>query len=279
MRNLLRTPLALIASCGFNILGAETDERPAKGIQDNSFLVEEAYNQEAGVVQHIFTVGYGLNRNPQLDDHEWEFAFTQEWPFLSQTHQLSYTVPFAYLESGGRSVSGIADVLLNYRLQALYETDSQPAFAPRISLVLPTGSRNKGLGNHRLGYQFNLPVSKIVHPRWTLNANAGLTFFPHIRERNPVTYSVGASVIYAVSPNFNLMLESVGDWTEDVAADRSMERDFEAVISPGARYAFNLESGAQLVLGIAAPIGLTRATPDYGVIFYLSFEHRFLREK
>ena len=28
----------------------------AKGIQDNSFFIEEAYNQEPGVVQHIFNV-------------------------------------------------------------------------------------------------------------------------------------------------------------------------------------------------------------------------------
>jgi hypothetical protein len=48
----------------------------------------------------------------------------------------------------------------------------------------------------------------------------------------------------------------------------------EAIISPGARYAFNLSAG-QLVLGIGAPIGLTKAALDYGVIFYLSFEHRF----
>jgi len=32
------------------------EKRPIDGIADNSFLIEEAYNQEAGVVQHIFTV-------------------------------------------------------------------------------------------------------------------------------------------------------------------------------------------------------------------------------
>ena len=30
------------------------EERPIDVIEDNSFLIEEAYNQEAGVVQHIF---------------------------------------------------------------------------------------------------------------------------------------------------------------------------------------------------------------------------------
>jgi hypothetical protein len=30
------------------------DERPIDVIEDNSFLIEEAYNQEPGVVQNIF---------------------------------------------------------------------------------------------------------------------------------------------------------------------------------------------------------------------------------
>lgn len=30
-----------------------TDEKTQSPIQDNSFLIEEAYNQEDGVVQHI----------------------------------------------------------------------------------------------------------------------------------------------------------------------------------------------------------------------------------
>ena len=32
-----------------------------------------------------------------------------------------------------------------------------------------------------------------------------------------------------------------------------------------------------LALVLAAPIGLTRDAPDYGVILYVSFEHFFIR--
>ncbi len=42
-------------------------------IQDNSFLIEEAYNQEAGVIQHISTF------ERDLETHDWLYAFTQEW--------------------------------------------------------------------------------------------------------------------------------------------------------------------------------------------------------
>jgi Putative MetA-pathway of phenol degradation len=269
---LLQIAAACIGSTAFS--AEETDQRTAKGIQDNSFLVEEAYNQEAGVVQHILNIRHELNILPGENDKEWQFVFTQEWPLFSQTHQVSYTVPYSFLESGGQSANGFGDVLLNYRFQALYESDTLPAFAPRFSLVLPTGDESKGLGDNTLGYQFNLPMSKIVQDRWTLHANAGLTFFPDLNGRNPLSYNLGGSAIYAVSRNFNLMLETIGEWNETVDARGGIDRDFEALISPGARYALNLPAG-QLVLGIGVPIGLTKAAPDYGVFLYFSFEHRF----
>jgi hypothetical protein len=207
------------------------------------------------------------------EDRAWDIVFTQEWPFLTQRHQLSYTVPYSFLQGGGQSANGFGDVFLNYRLQALTETDRLPAFAPRVSLILPTGDHRKGLGNNRLGYQFNLPVSKIVSDRWSLHANAGATFFHDIQGRNPVSCNLGASAIYAATRRLNFLLETIGEWKEEVAGGQ-IERPFEGTLSPGVRYAFNFRS-SQMVLGLAAPIGLSRAAPDYSVFFYFSFEHDF----
>lgn len=259
-----------------SVFGAE-QPIAARGIQDNSFIVEEAYNQESGVVQHIVSIRRDIKRIAGPDDRDWLMTFTQEWPVFSQKHQLSYTVPYSSLESGGQTVDGFGDVMLNYRLQVFDENESRAAFAPRISLILPTGNESKGLGDDALGYQVNLPFSKVVSDRWTLHGNAGATHFRNINGRNPMSYNLGASSIYAVTPNFNLMLEAVGAWTETVAPTRRLERAFEAVVSPGARYALNLRAG-QLVLGVGVPLGLTRAAPDFGLIFYLSFEHRFIRQ-
>src|SRR5689334_25190441 len=61
-------------------------QTPERGIQDNSFLIEEAYNKEYGVVQHISTSTYF----PESDD--WAYSFTQEWPVPGVRHQLSYTL-------------------------------------------------------------------------------------------------------------------------------------------------------------------------------------------
>ncbi|MEY2530816.1 MAG: hypothetical protein QOI96_901 [Verrucomicrobiota bacterium] len=54
-------------------------EPTAKGIQDNSFFVEEAYNQEAGVVQHILNVPVFFTHGKK----EITPDFTQEWPVFS----------------------------------------------------------------------------------------------------------------------------------------------------------------------------------------------------
>ena len=255
------------------ITAEENDERLAKGIQDNSFLIEEAYNQEPGVVQHIVNIAHSVTRRAGLDGQRWSFIFTQEWPLGSQTHQFSYTVPYSFIETAGQSHDGVEDVLINYRFQALTETAKGPAFAPRFSLILPTGDETRNLGNGVVGYQFNLPASKIVSDRWTLHANAGLTFMPDVQGRDLVNYNLGGSAICAVDQRLNLMLECIANFDEDPDDDRASS----VILSPGLRYAFNFKNHAQMVVGLAAPIGLTADAPDYGVFFYFSFEHFFAR--
>lgn len=227
----------------------------AKGIQDNSFFIEEAYNQEAGVVQHIFTLPIDFTKGLR----EIARSFTQEWPAFNQTHQFSYTIQYIFTEND----NGMEDMRFNYRLQAFMEDKYTPAFAPRLSLVLPTGDKDKGFGTGVVGYEFNLPFSKIVADRWTLHFNAGMSVFPNAHQRHHLTnYNVGASAIYAITKDFNLMLETLAGWNEDIAEDafaieETVGDSTTAIISPGIRYAFNLPNDAQLVIGAASPIGLT----------------------
>src|SRR5215212_4686556 len=69
-------------------------------IQDNSFLIEEAYNQERGVVQHISTFARPRAGNA------WTYSFTQEWPLGGIQHQLSYTLPVQHDPDG----TGLGDI-------------------------------------------------------------------------------------------------------------------------------------------------------------------------
>ncbi len=246
-----------------------TDDNLAKGVQDNSLLIEEAYNQESVVVQGIATLrGQGRDRF---------FAFTNELPFGSQKHQLSYVLPYFVLRNIDKKSRGIGDILLNYRYQALFESDNTPAFAPRIGLILPTGNFRKGTGNGSFGFQSNLPFSKVVSNRVTLHTNAGLTSLFDVAGRSPTSFNLGGSVIYAVTRDFNVLFETVGERVETVNATHGIDREYALTISPGARYAFNLPD-TQIVLGLGAPITFVRdSKPRYGAIFYMSVETRLFK--
>jgi hypothetical protein len=171
----------------------------------------------------------------------------------------------------------LGDVLLNYRWQAWFDEESLTAFAPRLSLVLPTGNENKGLGADTLGLEMNLPFSTTLNDRWAAHLNAGFTFLPDAGPgptADLMNYNLGASLIYAATDRTHVMFEGGGGWGETLAGG-GVDHEFSALFSPGVRHAINLDDGSQLVLGLAVPIGLSGDAPDYGVFFYVSFEHGF----
>jgi hypothetical protein len=259
--------------------GAEP-KTPIDGIEDNSFLVEEAYNQDPGVVQHIFVAQY--SRDPQR--RGWEFSFTQEWPVFSLDHQFSYTIPSFSTRENGAAVRGIGDILLNYRYQLLEEKGHVPAAAPRFSLILPTGNRRKGTGDGVVGYEWELPVSKKLPPRIAVHGNLGLTLLPNVRapldagglssRHTLLSYRLGASGIFAFTSRVHGMLEWVGTFEQSINGNGSKRRDFISMISPGIRTAVIDEENLQTVVGLALPIGVTRAANNFGVLLYLSIEHK-----
>lgn len=259
------------------------------GIQDNSFLIEEAYNQEKGVIQHIFNWVPSWDVDHGVRHRESNFLFTQEWPIFSQTHQFSYSIPisrFTDQAAGGPIVAaeGIGDIMLNYRYQVLGGKGHELSFAPRFSLILPSGDENQGLGQGQLGYQVNLPLSK-EFDHWCFHFNAGTTVTPGVTAgvapqwvvpgQSLSGYNLGGSAIYRLRSTFHLMLETLAVWDEELTADGNKDRSLQVQLSPGFRWAPYTKGDVQWVLGVAAPIGLTRDAPDISLFFYFSFEHPF----
>jgi len=265
--------IVLTAAAGLGVASlVEAEDGP---IQDNSFLIEEAYNQERGVVQHISS----FVRN---DDRGWGYSFTQEWPVPGQKHQLSYTLNWARVDPDGQDDTGFSDVLINYRWQALGGGDAAVAFAPRFSLLLPTGDENDLLGDGHAGAQVNLPLSVDLSSRFVTHANAGATFVPSARdgagaEADVFAYSFGGSLIWLARPKFNVMLEAVYARAEQVVGDHTTAAASTTIVSPGLRWAIDFESGLQIVPGIAVPFGVGSSSGEEAVLLYLSFEHAFRR--
>jgi len=264
--------LFLLASVSAHAQTAATAEARAFEITDNSFLVEEAFNQEKGVFQNIF----GAMRS----NGGWTSAFTQEWPIGSQAHQFSYTA--AFVNSG--DATGFGDTLINYRYQVLTEGAGRPAFSPRLSLVIPSGDSAKGLGGGSWGLQANLPFSK-QRDDWYFHWNAGLTWLGDVADvqvgsdvtstRRAMLTSpfVAASAIYRLRPMFHLMLESVVLW-EELLAPLGSRRETTFTLSPGFRGGWNIGE-KQVVAGFALPISWTEGESDTGAFFYFSYELPF----
>jgi len=245
-------------------------------IQDNSFLVEEAYNQERGVVQHINTFARSAG------DGGWTYTFVQEWPMLDQTHQLSYTLPFARNGDPAPGVTGIGDIALNYRYQ-IGGGQAGFAFAPRLTLLLPTGSSRRALGSGGTGIQVNLPFSIELPARLVAHSNAGATYTPRARDALGNTagarsFGLGQSFIWLAHPKLNLMLESTWGSTEEVTGNGQTSRSTQLLLSPGLRGAIDLPSGLQIVPGLAFPFGIGGSRGDRAILAYLSFEHPFARQ-
>ena len=215
-------------------------------ILDNSFLVEEAFNQERGIVQNIFT--WTRSRAG-----EWAGSFTQEWPAPAMRHQFSYTIPFSRADGTG----GVNDVLLNYRFQVAEGNGGSLAFAPRLSLVLPTGNADEGLGSGHAGLQTNLPISKQFGNLY-VHANAGVTWIRTVGRSS----ALAASGIWQATPMFHLMLEAV------------QQVDDEAfTLSPGFRRGWGEEK--QIVVGLAIPLTWSDGTRRTAVLTYFSYELPF----
>ena len=253
------------------VVGEAADSKP---IQDNSFLIEEAYNQEEGVVQHI----QSLTRYSGTGD--WVYSFTQEWPgWVDAHHQLSYTLLALTANAIPGTRVGLGDAMLNYRYQLVGNGDTRIAFAPRVSAMVPLGNSRVGRGFGGWGVQTNLPLSVVLSRRLVTHWNAGATLVPRMKNAAGETgfssgYSLGQSVVWLAHPRFNVLCETMWNSMGTVTGPSRTSPVRSLYVSPGIRWAYNI-GHLQVVPGIAVPLGAGPSAGDRGIFLYLSIEHPF----
>jgi hypothetical protein len=246
-------------------------------IQDNSFLAEEAYNQEPGVVQHIQTFTRLWNSKT------WAYSFTQEWPVPDHwRHQLSYTLVDAKPSQNLNSSFG--DLLLNYRYQLVGDGETRLAVSPRATLIVPTGSVKNGSGYGGAGLQAVVPASYVINRHFVSHYDLGGTLIPHARDAAADTahsygYNATGSLIWLAHARVNGMFETSWTSTHIVSRPHGTDVQNSLWLAPGARFAFNFKSGLQIVPGVAYVAGVGPSSGNPGAFFYLSFEHPMWREE
>ncbi len=273
--------------------GNSEKKKEPKHIRDNAFLVEEAFNQEPGEVQHIFNWVYAWDRTVLGRTRDMAFAYTMELPICSQKHQFSFTtLMFNFFEqpSGGPAEhqGGVGDTFLNYRYQLLGAEEEIWWSAPRFSLILPTGDERFGLGTGQLGYLFNLPISRYGED-FDVHFNAGVTYIPNVSvplagggqsgRHDLHAYNLGGSVFYKPKVNLHYFVEVLAVWGQEVEDTAGTRNSLTQVfVNPGVRYAIYQGDEVEWVVGVSVPVGLTRDTPATGLFAYMSVEHAFRKK-
>ena len=195
-----------MAACASRAPRPRRRPNPGSASADNSFLVEEAFNQEHGVVQNIFR----RHANP-----------TCRLGRLVHTGMagpgacgISSRTPCRSRSSAGPP--GGAIILINYRFQVLERrTDQRPAFAPRLSDIVPSSRRPalRWTPEARAGRSTCRSASASAVCTCTecgrvrgLRAERSTATSRHRGSARPVRRPGAA--IWAVRPMFQVMLES-----------------------------------------------------------------------
>ena len=229
-------------------------------IEDNSMFIEEAFNQERAIIQHI--------SNLIMIDGDLQYVFTQEIPLPNEKNQLSIGIVYNSLKtkpSGAPSHGGFGDLYINYRPMLMSKT-SWALVIPRFTIIAPTGNARYGFGSGGWGAQFNMAVTKRLNSKITTHWNAGTTriFKEHfytndtndsVIKKDHTSFNVGASAIYLVSDSFNFMCEYVSGFDQgfDDTGTKSI-RTHNMILNPGFRFAFSL--------------GITQIVPGLGISSY-----------
>jgi len=272
----------------------ESDTIPKKGsylyygqpsIEDNSMFIEEAFNQEAGIIQHI--------SNFVFSGGNFAYNYTQEIPLKNEKNQFSFGLSYASLKKSTEHsfqnrnflTNGVGDIYLNYR-PMIWGKNDWALVIPRFTLIVPTGNARYGLGNGSWGGQFNLAVTKRLNRKITTHYNAGYTLmakadhYYYTTAGDPVLAyekdlkmkNVGASVIWQMRPKFNLMMEYVATFGREMMDDGATSKLNTAVLNPGFRFAVDMGK-VQIVPGAGVPLNFVNGDFDAtGAFFYLSIE-------
>ncbi len=252
-------------------------------IEDNSMFIEEAFNQEAGVIQHISNFIY--------NGGNFFYGYTQEIPLADVKQQFSFGFSYASFKkptdatNSNFKTNGIGDILLNYR-PLVWGKNDWALVIPRFTVIVPTGNSQYGFGQGGWGGQFNLAVTKRLNSKITTHYNAGYTVItkadhyaytadgtPTLAyEKNIGASNIGASAIWLVKPKFNLMVEYVGTFSKSIEDDGKLVGLNNSIINPGFRCAIDVGK-IQFVPGLGLPFNFKGKNLDgTGVFFYLSIE-------
>jgi hypothetical protein len=157
----------------------------------------------------------------------------------------------------GRGQGGIGDSLLGVKYRLLDEGDAIPAVLGALTVRLPTGDEDRGLGAEEVDVGLLAVVSKAFGPV-TLTWNGGYTFVTH--DRNLEFWTLAAAAEYRATAVWSLLGEVVSTLPSQQGPDT-------VILRAGTTYAIH----PRVRLDTAVGFGVTRQSPDVLVTFGVTF--------
>lgn len=154
-----------------------------------------------------------------------------------------------FIEPEGQSVNGgIGDSLFGVKYRLVDDAPTVPAVLGSLTVRLPTGDDERGLGTEDVDVGLLVVVSKVFGPV-TLTWNGGYTFAA--RDADLSFWTVAGSVEYRATNAWSLVGEVVSGFGADAAGDLT-------ILRAGSTYAIT----DRIKLDAAVGVGATRESPD-----------------
>jgi hypothetical protein len=244
--------MILFTTCAlaFGLLGGEppslAETEPETEKVEELFFAQTAYPQERHSLQ-VTLVGLYLNGN---DTHDAEAVLELEYG-ITDRFQLGLELPALWRETDGSTDSGPGDIEFG-ALFALTEPGKPFTLSVAGAFRFPTGDEEQELGEENAAFEPALLSSWDTGPV-ILHAAVGVEMGPDDRSLN---YS---AAVEAPVNDFSFVAELAGESEEEAT-------ELYAVAGIIWRFADDAE------FGLGAPVGLTEAAADWGVIATFTVE-------
>ena len=266
------------------------DDEPEE--PDFFFLTGGPYTQKKHSPQIIWANQWFRDSSGDVRARDYFGAGRAEWGF---TDRLEFDFEFGAQALKQRQASattfaehGAADLLFGMRYRLLRESSAPFTLTMGPQIIAPVSSRRRSLGTGKVGYAWDIAAAKDWgRPVFVVaSLNFGLTpNVPAFPDGSGPEFDL-SSIEWAsalgwralerpgaggVNHDIHVLFELGGVRADDIDAGTRV-RSTELQFSPGLRYGYLSRSGSLSEIGLAFPIGLTGAAPDWGVILQLQFE-------
>ena len=279
----------LLVSLLFSPHALAQDNEPEE--PDFFFLTGGPYTQKKSSPQIIWANQWFRGRSGDVSTRAYVGAGRAEWGF---TDRLEFDFEFGALASKERVAGvttfaehGAADLLAGLRYRLLREGSAPFTLTLGPQVIFPVASRARGLGTGEVGYAWDIAAAKDWGGPVFLVASINLGLTPNVPafpdgsgpefDLSSIEWSTALGWRALERPSgdshhdIHVLFEVGGVRADDIDAGARV-RATEVQFSPGFRYGYLSGWGSLTEIGVAFPIGLTRDSPDWGVILQIQFE-------